>query len=285
MQQFKASDFLDQQEYEAWRSRNLKLLEAGLLLHPLMALDKSDVASQRLNQIIRGASARPIETGKNSESMQVLRSAVMSLASRSTDGFSSDAYHWADGSPLNLHLYHMLLEACFDYEEGSIIDEIDELMELFKKTWVVLGITQMLHNLCFLWILFFRFVKTGQTDFDLLVAADNQLMEVSKDAKSNKDVVYSKILSSTLSSIMGWTDKRLLTYHDTFSASNIEFMEYIVSLGVSSAKILVEDISHEYRRKRREEADVARSRIDTYIRSSLRTSFAQVNNSNPFQRL
>ncbi|PKU80682.1 protein unc-13 homolog [Dendrobium catenatum] len=276
MQQFKNSDFPDQQEYEAWRSRNLKLLEAGLLLHPLIALDKSDVSSQRLRQIIRGASERPIETGKNSESMQALRSAVMPLASRSADGFSSDAYHWADGSPLNLHLYHVLLEACFDYEEGSIIDEIDDLMDLIKKTWIVLGITQMLHNLCFLWILFYRFVKTGQRDLDLLVAADNQLMEVSNDAKSSKDVVYSKILSSTLSSILGWTEKRLLTYHDTFSVTNIEFMEYIVSLGVSSAKIMVEDISHEYRRKRREEADVARSRIDTYIRSSLRTSFAQI---------
>ncbi|KAK9159644.1 hypothetical protein Syun_005985 [Stephania yunnanensis] len=52
-------------------------------------------------------------------------------------------------------------------------------------------------------------------------------------------------------------------------------MESIVSLGVSAAKILVEDISHEYRRKRREEVDVARIRIDTYIRSSLRTAFAQ----------
>ncbi|XP_020575218.1 uncharacterized protein LOC110021171 [Phalaenopsis equestris] len=276
MQQFKNSDFPDQQEYEAWRRRNLKLLEAGLLLHPLVSLDKSEVASQRLRQIIRGAAERPIETGKNSESMQVLRSAVMPLASRSADGFSSEAYHWADGSPLNLHLYHMLLEACFDYEEGYIIDEIDDMMELIKKTWVVLGITQMLHNLCFLWILFCRFVKTGQTDFDLLVAADNQLMEVSKDAKSAKDVVYSKMLSATLSSIMGWTEKRLLTYHETFNASNIEFMEHIVSIGVTSAKILVEDISHEYRRKRREETDVARSRIDTYIRSSLRTSFAQM---------
>ncbi|PKA65337.1 hypothetical protein AXF42_Ash005670 [Apostasia shenzhenica] len=276
LQQFKASDFPDQQEYEAWRSRNLKVLEVGLLIHPLKPLDKSDNAFQRLRQIIRGASERPLETGKNSESMQVLRSAVMSVASRSVDGFSSDMCHWADGFPLNLHLYQMLLAACFDYEEGCIIEEIDEVMELIKKTWVVLGINQMLHNLSFLWTLFHLFVTTGQTDIDLLVAADNQLLEVAKDAKSTKDAVYSRILSSTLTSIMGWTEKRLLAYHDTFNAGNIEYMQYIVSLGVSAAKILVEDISHEYRRKRRDEVDVARSRIDTYIRSSLRTAFAQM---------
>lgn len=275
LQQFKASDFLDPQEYEAWRNRNLKVLEAGLLVYPHIPLDRGD-ASQRLRQVLRGASERPLETGKNSESMQVLRSAIMSLACRSFDG-SADICHWADGNPLNLHLYQRLLEACFvSGEEGSIIEEIDEVTELIKKTWIILGINQMLHNLCFLWVLFHRFVTTGQVDTDLLFAADNQLIEVAKDAKATKDPAYVKILSPTLSSIMGWAEKRLLAYHDTFNPSNIDSMQSIVSLGVSAAKILVEDISQEYRRKRREEVDVARTRIETYIRSSLRTAFAQV---------
>ncbi|OVA20257.1 Protein of unknown function DUF810 [Macleaya cordata] len=276
LQQFKSSDFPDQQEYEAWQMRNLKVLEAGLLLHPLLPPEKSDSAAQRLRQIIRGASEKLIETGKNNESMQILRSAVMSLACRSFDGSVSDSCHWADGFPLNLRLYQMLLESLFDAnEETSIIEEVDEVLELIKKTWVILGVNQMLHNLCFTWVLFHRFVATGQVENDLLFAADNQLAEVAKDAKATKDSVYSKILSSTLTSIMGWAEKRLLAYHDTFYLENIDLMQSIVSLGVSAAKILVEDISHEYRRKRKEEVDVARNRIDTYIRSSIRTAFAQ----------
>lgn len=276
LQQFKASDFPDQLEYEAWQRRNLKVLEAGLLVHPHFPLEKSDISAQRLRQIIRGTNEKLLETGKNSESMQVLRSAVMSLACRSPDRISSDLSHWADGFPLNLHLYQTLLESCFDVsEDGSIVDEIEEVLELIKKTWVILGINQMLHNICFTWVLFHRFVATGQVDIDLLLAADNHMADVEKDAKATKDPDYSKILSSTLSSILGWAEKRLLAYHDTFNASNIEFMQCIVSLGVSAAKILVEDISNEYRRKRREETDVARSRVDTYIRSSLRTAFAQ----------
>ncbi|KAK6912746.1 hypothetical protein RJ641_022347 [Dillenia turbinata] len=275
LQQFKASDFTDQQEYDAWQKRNLRVLEAGLLSHPRSPVEKSDAAAQRLRQIIRGALERPIETGKNNESMQVLRSAVTSLACRSTDGFS-DCCHWADGFPLNLRLYEVLLESCFDVnEETSIIEEVDELMELIKKTWGILGISQMLHNLCFTWVLFNRFVATGQVENDLLDAADGQLAEVAKDAKATKDPMYSKILSSTLSAILGWSEKRLLAYHDTFDSGNIESMQSIVSLGVSTAKILVEDLSNEYRRKRKGEVDVARNRIDTYIRSSLRTAFAQ----------
>lgn len=276
LQQFKFTDFTDPQEYDEWQKRNLKVLEAGLLLHPYLPLSKSDIASQRLRQIIHGALEKPIETGRNNESMQVLRSAVMSLACRSSDGFASESCHWADGLPLNLRLYEMLLEACFDAnDETSVIEEVDELMELIKKTWGILGMNQMLHNLCFTWVLFHRYVATGQVENDLLFAADSQLAEVAKDAKATKDPQYSKILSSTLSTILGWAEKRLLAYHDTFDSGNIDTMHSIVSIGVSAAKILVEDISNEYRRRRKGEVDVARNRIDTYIRSSLRTAFAQ----------
>lgn len=275
LQQLKVSDFTDQHEYDAWQKRTLKLLEAGLLLHPRVPFDKSNAAAQRLRQIINGAMDRPIETGRNNESMQVLRSVAVSLASRS-DGSLNESCHWADGFPFNLKLYEMLLEALFDPScETSIIEEVDELMEHIKKTWVILGMNQMLHNICFTWVLFNRFVATGQVEPDLLYAADTQLAEVAKDAKATKDAEYSKILSSTLTAIMSWAEKRLLAYHDTFDSGNLDTMQGIVSVGVSAAKILVEDISNEYRRKRRGEVDVARSRIETYIRSSLRTAFAQ----------
>lgn len=277
LQQFKAADFTDQREYDAWQKRNIKVLEAGLLLHPHMPLDKSNSAAQRLRQIIQAALDCPIETGRNNESMQVLRTAVMALANRSSDGSLFDSCHWADGLPLNLRLYEILLEACFDVnDEASIIEEVDELMDLIKKTWGILGLNQMLHNICFSWVLFNRYVATGQVETDLLEAADSQLAEVAKDAKTTKDPSYAKILNSTLTAMLGWAEKRLLAYHDTFDAGNIESMPTIVSIGVSAAKILVEDISNEYRRRRKGEVDVARSRIDTYIRSSLRTAFAQL---------
>ncbi|KAK9102343.1 hypothetical protein Sjap_019597 [Stephania japonica] len=251
----------------------IKVLAAGLLLHPHLPLEKSDSRSQRLREIIQEASRRPIETGQNSEEMQALRAAVMSLASRSFHGSVAEACHWADGFPLNLQLYQKLLEACFDVKKQTLlVNEIDEILVLLKKTWPTLGINQMLHNLCFTWVLFSRFVATSHVD--LLVAADDQLTEVAKDAKSTKDPVYGKILSSIVNSILGWVEKRLLAYHETFHLGNIDSMERLVSLGVASAKILVEDISQEYRRKKKGE-DVTRNRVDTYIRSSIRTAFAQ----------
>ena len=49
-------------------------------------------------------------------------------------------------------------------------------------------------------------------------------------------------------------------------------MESVISLAVLSAKIL-EDISHDYNRKKIDDVDY--TRVDNYIRSSLRTVFIQ----------
>lgn len=46
-------------------------------------------------------------------------------------------------------------------------------------------------------------------DLELLSDDDGHLAEVAKDAKTTKDFEYSKILSSTLTSILGWAKKSL----------------------------------------------------------------------------
>ncbi|CAO2188025.1 unnamed protein product [Urochloa humidicola] len=275
LQKCKASDFPDPLEYEAWQTRNFKLLEAGLVVHPIIPLKKSSSSAKRMRQIIHEAYDGKLEIGRNYESMQRLRSAVMSLACRSLDE-TSDECHWADGFPLNLHIYKMLVEACFDVEEGTVVEEIDETMELLKNVWPIFGVNQMLHNLYFTWELFNHFVMLDQADIELLSATENLLVEVANDAKITKDPDYCDVLSSSLSSIMGWTEKRLLAYHETFNTSNIYSLQYIVSIGISTAKILVEDKdrSHEYHSGAKGDIDVVRSRIETYIHSSLHTAFA-----------
>lgn len=271
---FKTSDFSSQQEYEAWLRRNLKVLEAGLLLHPHIPLNKADPSAQKLRRILSGALEKPIDIANSSESMQTLRSIVISLSCRSFDGSVPETCHWADGFPMNLWIYQTLLEACFDtHVETCVIEEVDEVLELIKKTWLMLGINETLHNICFTWVLFRRYVVTREIENDLLFASCNLLEEVEKDTEAMKDPIYSKALSSTLSLMLGWAEKRLLAYHDTFHDGNIESMESVVSLAALSAKILAEDISHEYNRKNK--ADVAYARVENYIRSSLQSVFTE----------
>lgn len=275
LQHFTSADFSSQLEYEAWQKRNLKILEAGLLLHPHLPLDKGNTAAPQLRQILHGAYGKPIETGKYSESVTVLRNLVMSLARRSFDGSVSETCHWADGVPLNLRLYQILLEACFDVNEDAlVIEEVDEVLELIKKTWTVLGISQKLHDLCFAWVLFYRYVATRQVENDLLLAAVNLLLEVEKDITPIEGSDYWRILSSALSLILDWAEKGLLSYHDSFYRGNVDAMQSTLSLGISAAKILDKDISREYGGKKKE-ADVACYRVDSYIRSSLHNAFSQ----------
>ncbi|GAB2219724.1 hypothetical protein Droror1_Dr00007361 [Drosera rotundifolia] len=273
LQHFRPSDFTSQVECEAWQKRNLKILELGLLLHPHVPLSKSDPSAQRLKQMICGFMDKP--TWKTNESMEVLRTVVMSLAGRSFGGSPSSECHWSDGYPLNLRLYEMLLEACFDInDETSIIEEVDEVLELIKKTWVVLGLNQRLHNICFSWVLFHRYIGSGETENDLSIAASNLITEVEREPESATDLQYSNILIDILSVILGWAEKRLLTYHETFHSGNLEFMQSAASLGISAAKILAQYSSLENRKKRKE-VDVAHGRVETYIRSSVRSAFAQ----------
>lgn len=274
LQQLKSSDFTSQQEYEAWQTRSLKVLEAGLIVHPHLPLDKSQTAPQRLRQILRAAREKPMETAKHSESMQVLRNVVASLSCRELNGSLSDVCHWADGIPLNFHLYQKLLDACFDMnDEASIVEEVDEVLELIKKTWVVLGINQMFHNLCFLWLLFHRYVTIGQIEGDLLLAANHMMVEVGKDMETTHDSSYSKVASSIMTLILEWAEKMLLHYHNNFYRGTIDVMQSVLSLGVSAAKVLEVDLSHEY--QNRKEVDVGCRRVEAYIRSSVRSAFSQ----------
>ncbi|CAA2953770.1 Hypothetical predicted protein [Olea europaea subsp. europaea] len=57
--------------------------------------------------------------------------------------------------------------------------------------------------------------------------------------------ISQQILSSTLTAMLGWADKRLLAYHGTFDSRKIDSIQSIVSIGISAAKILVEDISND----------------------------------------
>ncbi|CAM8960458.1 unnamed protein product [Rhodiola kirilowii] len=268
IQQFKPSDFSNQIEYEAWQRRMWKLLETGLIISPYLSVDKSDPSVQGLQKIIQGALESPIDTGKYSETMQVVRNLVLSLATRTFDGSFSDTCHWADGTPLNLRLYQVLLEACFDSsEDTSIIEEADEILELLKKTWKILGMNQLLHNICFSWILFNRYVSTGEVGDDLLFATNNLLPEIEQDVKDAKDAAKSKIIRSMLTTMMGWAEKKLHNYHYYFHASNVNLLQNVLSLGLSAAKIL-EDTSVEPL-----SIDISYEKVKTYIRSSLSAAF------------
>ncbi|CAJ2627988.1 protein unc-13 homolog [Trifolium pratense] len=277
----KPSEFSDSNEYHMWQKRQLKVLEAGLLLNPSLPLDKNNTFALRLKEIINSGESKPIDIGKNSDTMRTLCNSVVSLSWRSDNGTPTDVCHWADGFPFNLHIYTALLHSIFDIrDETLVLDEVDEILELIKKTWSTLGITLPIHNICFTWVLFQQYIATGQIEPDLLSATSVMLNEVANDAKREKESLYVKILSSVLCSIQSWIEKRLLNYHEYFQRGNVSQIENLVPLVLLVSKISGEDLTITDGEKG-ERGDItivdsSGDRVDNYIRSSMKNSFEKV---------
>ncbi|XP_010934254.2 protein unc-13 homolog [Elaeis guineensis] len=275
LRQLKPSEFNDMQEYYQWQRRQLRILEAGLLLYPPIPLDRLNSSALRLREVIRSSEQKPIDTSKNSEAMRNLCNSVVALAWRSTNGSPTEVCHWADGYPMNVHLYSVLLQSLFDLrEETVVLDEVDELTELMKKTWSTLGINRMIHNACFTWVLFQQYVITGEIEPDLICAALAMLVEVANDAKrSDREPNYLKVLSSVLTAIQGWTEKRLLDYHEKFHRGTLGNMENILSLALSTTRIIAEDVPSMGTVMG---MTASGNRVDYYIRSSMRNAFTKI---------
>ncbi|KAJ8763893.1 hypothetical protein K2173_003675 [Erythroxylum novogranatense] len=277
LRHLKSSEFNDTHEYHLWQRRQLKILESGLLHHPSMPLDKSNPYAQRFREILRASETRPIDTSKNSDTMRTLCNSVVSLTWRSSNGSPTDVCHWADGFPLNVHLYVSLLQSIFDFrDETLVLDEVDELTELMKKTWSTLGISRPIHNLCFTWVLFQQYVVTAQTEPDLLHATHAMLStEVAADArKPDREAIYVKLLSAMLSSMQEWAEKRLLHYHDYFQRGNgslIENLYVTITEGAGKEKGDTKIV------------DSSGDRVDHYIRSSIKSAFAKIIESGSYK--
>ncbi|XP_021849208.2 protein unc-13 homolog [Spinacia oleracea] len=286
LRHLKPSEFRDHAEYHFWQKRQLKILETGLILHPSIPLEKRNSCAIKLKEIMRANEDRPIDTSKNSETMKQLCNCVLSLAWRGANGNPTDVCHWADGHPLNLHLYIALLQSIFDHkDETGVLDEVDELMELMKKTWSTFGITRPVHNVCFTWVLFQQYVITGQTEPDLLCGTLSMLVEVDNDAKKpgDREENYVKTLASVMTSIIGWSEKKLLNYHEGICKSSAHvIMENLLPLVLQARKILDEDVSatiiarQEHGVGIETPPELAGNRVDYYIRSSVRNSFSKI---------
>ncbi|KAF8780076.1 hypothetical protein HU200_001730 [Digitaria exilis] len=292
LRQLKLTDFADSGEHHQWQRRKLKLMEAGLILHPSLPLDRLNAPVLRFREIMQAADARAIDTGKASDTtMRALCDAVHALAWRSAPGAVSpgDACHWADGYPLNVILYVSLLQAIFDLKEETVVlDEVDELLELMKRTWTTLGIDKMLHNVCFAWVFFQQYVATGQIEPDLAGAALTILTDVAADAKNeDRHPVYARVLSSVLGAIHDWTEKRLLDYHDKFgkgiAGTGSGAMVNALSLALSTSKIISESVpgmgitlATDSENEGGGVGTFAGNRVDYYVRCSMRSVFTKV---------
>ncbi|XP_052625681.1 protein unc-13 homolog [Lactuca sativa] len=173
------TEFSDKKAYIRWqknksvpslsvlfRSLILNMLEEGLVNHPVVGFGESGHKASEMRillaRIEESESFAPsVGELQRIECLRSLREIAIALAERPARGdLTGEVCHWADGYHLNVRLYEKLLSSIFYVlDEGKLTEEVEEILELLKSTWRILGITETIHHTCYAWVLFRQFVK------------------------------------------------------------------------------------------------------------------------------
>nr|CAD1838954.1 unnamed protein product [Ananas comosus var. bracteatus] len=178
------TEFSDKKAYLRWQKRQLNMLEEGLINHSVVGFGEMGRKLNELRNIMRqieeseslSPSAAEIQ---RTECLRSLREIATSLAERPARGdLTGEVCHWADGYHLNVRLYEKMLGGVFDVlDEGKLTEEVEEILELLKATWRILGITETIHDTCYAWVLFRqRWADKILTDYHLNFSEGPEMM-------------------------------------------------------------------------------------------------------------
>lgn len=181
------SDFPNAREYQRWRKRQLMALEEGLLHHPARAwqatqgggdreAERTASAERKLRSVLGDVRDGRLDL-QGASGKKALRDAVVGLAERPiAPGAKGSDLHWADGYPFSIRMYSVLLGAGFyGPRDGSMVAELEDVLEVLFKVWPVLGITPLAHRTVFGWLFARQYFACGEKSPGLLVAADHQV--------------------------------------------------------------------------------------------------------------
>ncbi|XP_026413797.1 protein unc-13 homolog isoform X1 [Papaver somniferum] len=284
------TEFADKRTYLRWLKRQLNILEEGLINHPAVGFGESGrkaSESRILLRKIEESESLPPTAGElqRTECLRSLREIAIPLVERPARGdLTGEVCHWADGYHLNICLYEKLLCSVFDMlDEGKLTEEVEEILELLKSTWRVLGITETIHYTCYAWVLFRQFVVTGESE--ILKYAIGQLKKIPlKEQRGPQERLHLKslrskvesddgfqeltFLQSLLSPIQGWADKQLGDYHLQF-AEGASALQDILTVAMSARRLLVEEPDQMTQ-------STEKDHIESYISSSLKSEFSRI---------
>ncbi|CAL5063343.1 unnamed protein product [Urochloa decumbens] len=291
------AEFSDMKAYLRWQKRQLNMLEEGLINHPVVGFGELGRKVNELRNLftkIEESESLPPSAAEvqRTECLRSLREVATSLSERPARGdLTGEVCHWADGYHLNVALYEKMLGSVFDIlDEGKLTEEVEEILELLKSTWRILGITETVHDTCYAWVLFRQFVLTGEQGL-LKVVIDHLRKIPLKEQRGPQERLHLKSLRSSvdaegsyqdftffqsfLSPIQKWVDKKLNDYHQHFSEGP-SLMADIVTVALLTRRILGEEND-----KALESPD--RDQIDRYITSSVKSAFLKMAHSVEFK--
>ncbi|KAG7549819.1 Munc13 homology 1 [Arabidopsis thaliana x Arabidopsis arenosa] len=201
------TEFSDKKAYLRWQKRQLNMLAEGLINNPVVGFGESGRKATDLKSLllrIEESESLPSSAGEvqRAECLKSLREVAISLAERPARGdLTGEVCHWADGYHLNVRLYEKLLLCVFDIlNDGKLTEEVEEILELLKSMWRVLGITETIHYTCYAWVLFRQGSLVMEDTVTVAMITWRLLLEESDRAmhsnSSDREQIESYILSS-----------------------------------------------------------------------------------------
>ncbi|XP_009607185.1 protein unc-13 homolog isoform X1 [Nicotiana tomentosiformis] len=287
------TEFSDKKSYIKWQKRQLNMLEEGLINYPAVGFGESGRKANELRVLLAKIEESesfppPAAELQRTECLKSLREIANPLAERPARGdLTGEVCHWADGYHLNVKLYEKLLLSVFDVlDEGKLTEEVEEILELLKSTWRILGITETIHYTCYAWVLFRQFVITGEQR--ILQYVIEQLKKIPlKEQRGPQERMHLKslhsrveiekgfqeltFLQSFLLPISKWADKQLGDYHLNY-AEGSAMMENTVAVAMLVRRLLLEEpeTAMEY-------ATISDTeQIEFYVTSSIKNAFTRM---------
>ncbi|OWM63959.1 hypothetical protein CDL15_Pgr006185 [Punica granatum] len=146
------SDFSNEKYCVQWKSRQLSMLEE--IINSCADLTENE----------RQECSSTMSLSERAEVLSAVWQVITKLSSLPGKfGFESETYYWTAVYHLNIRLYEKLLLGVFDIlDEGHLIEEADEILELVRITWSTLGITEKLHEVLYIWLCFQQFLATQE---------------------------------------------------------------------------------------------------------------------------
>lgn len=287
------TEFSDKKSYIKWQKRQLNMLEEGLINHPAVGFGESGRKANELRVLLAKIEESesfppPAAELQRTECLKSLREITMPLAERPARGdLTGEVCHWADGYHLNVKLYEKLLLSVFDVlDEGKLTEEVEEILELLKSTWRILGVTETIHYTCYAWVLFRQFVITGEQR--ILQYVIEQLKKIPlKEQRGPQERMHLKslhsrveiekgfqeltFLQSFLLPISKWADKQLGDYHLSY-AEGSAMMENTVAVAMLVRRLLLEEPETAM-----ESATISdKEQIEFYVTSSIKNAFMRI---------
>ncbi|GAU41858.1 hypothetical protein TSUD_366050 [Trifolium subterraneum] len=252
------TEFSDKKAFIRWQKRQLKVLEEGLVNHPVVGFGESGRKTNELRILlakIEEAEFLPSSSGElqRTECLRSLREIVIPLAERPARGdLTGEICHWADGYHFNVRLYEKVLLSVFDMlDEGKLTEYV-----ITREHGILLHALEQLNKIPLM-------EQRGQQE-------RLHLKSLRSKVEGERDMSF---LQAFLTPIQRWADKQLGDYHLHFSEGSA-IMEKIVAVAMITRRLLLEEP---------DTTDIQslpvsdRDQIEMYVTSSIKHAFARIN--------